>query len=84
VGDNPLAVAAADGAIWVANQFSHSVSKLQASTGATIGMYSVGDAPAHIYIENGNVWVANFGSHTLTKLRASDGASLGTFSSTTP
>ena len=64
------------GFVWVVNQFSHNVTKLNGSTGALLGVYAVGDARAHAILVGDNVWVANFGSRNVTRLRASDGVQL--------
>ena len=47
--------------IWVANNESGTVTKLNASTGATLGTYSVGTYPAGICFDGASIWVANEG-----------------------
>ncbi len=76
VGSNPLGVAFDGANIWVANYLSNTVTKLQASTGAVLGTYSVGVGPQPfgIAFDGANIWVTNFGGNTVTKLLASTGA----------
>ena len=78
VGFQPFALAFDGANIWVANLGSHSVTKLRASDGATLGTFGV-EAPLGVAFDGGNVWVTNSGINAVTKLRASDGKTLGTF-----
>jgi len=67
--------------VWVTNFDSDSVTKLNGSTGATIGTYSVGSGPWGVAVDaSGNVWVANNGGASVTKLNGSTGATIGTYS----
>jgi YVTN family beta-propeller protein len=65
--------------IWVANDGSNTVSKLQASTGQVLGTFIVGTTPYGVAFDGANVWVSNARSDNVMKLRASDGKLLGTF-----
>jgi uncharacterized repeat protein (TIGR03803 family) len=47
--------------IWVANQKGNTVTKLLASTSATVGTLSVGTAPFGAAFDGGNIWVAKLG-----------------------
>src|SRR6185369_10434490 len=78
VGDGPEAVAFDGTNVWVANQFSDTVTKIRASDGAVVGTYSVGKRPVALAYDGANIWVANYLGNSLTKLRASTGAALGT------
>jgi len=76
-----------DGAnLWVAYfgqaaDFSliHTVTKVRATDGTVLGIFTVGSQPAGVMFDGTNIWVANTGDDTVTKLRASDGAVLATF-----
>jgi len=77
--DGNLSDVAFDGSsIWVTDQ-SHSVTKLDASTGMVLGTFRVGRTPLGLAFDGANIWVANAGDGTVSKLRASDGTALGTF-----
>jgi DNA-binding beta-propeller fold protein YncE len=58
-----------DGAnIWVTDQNAATVTKLKASTGATLGTFTVGSSPAGVAFDGVNIYVTNFGSTTVSKL----------------
>lgn len=80
VGSSPEGVAFDGTNIWVANEGSNTVTKLQASTGGVVGTYSVGSSPYGVTFDGTNIWVANLGSNTVTELLASTGAAVGTYS----
>ena len=67
VGTNPYAVAFDGANIWVVNTASSNVTKLLASTGATLGTFPVGTNPIAIAFDGANIWVANTGSNTVSK-----------------
>jgi len=79
VGTYPVGIAFDGTNIWTTNKNSNNVTKLLASTGATVGTYSVGSKPFGIAFDGDNIWVANSGSVLLTKLRASDGSMVGAY-----
>src|SRR6266540_3331135 len=79
VGKGPEGVAFDGTSIWVANQFSNSVTKLRASDGAVLGTFAVGKRPIGVAFDGASIWVTNQFSNSVTKLRASDGAVLETF-----
>jgi len=56
--------------IWVANSGSNSVTKLLASTGATLGTFGVGSVPVAVAFDGANIWVANKGSNSVSKIPA--------------
>ena len=55
------------------------MTKLNASTGAVIGTYSLGATPYGICFDGANIWTANNGANTVTKVNASTGAVIGTY-----
>ena len=69
-GTTPEGVAFDGSNIWVANISSGNVTKLLASTGAVVGIYSVGTNPYILAFDGTNVWVTNYGSNTVTKIPA--------------
>src|SRR5215467_8888373 len=87
VGSGPEGLTVAfDGttlSVWVANQFSNSVTKLRASDGSVLGTFPVGNRPVSVIaagpLSTPSIWVANNRSDTVRRLRASDGALLGTY-----
>jgi DNA-binding beta-propeller fold protein YncE len=56
--------------IWVANNSDNTLTKLLASTGATLGTFTVGAAPVGLAFDGANIWVANQGSSSVTKIPA--------------
>jgi DNA-binding beta-propeller fold protein YncE len=54
----------------VANFYSMSVSKLLASTGATVGTFTVGVWPDGVAFDGTNIWVVNEFSNSVTKIPA--------------
>jgi hypothetical protein len=69
-----------DGANVWATDADDTVTKVLASTGATVGVYTVGHSPVSIVFDGTNIWVANGGDSSVTKLLAATGATLGTYS----
>ena len=78
-GGGPEAVTFDGKFLWVAEQFSNTVSRLDPLTAIRLGTVDVGERPVALLSVGTTLWVANLGSHTLTKLRTSDGAVVGTF-----
>ncbi len=78
-GGGPEAVVSDGTCIWVAEQFTNSVTRLDPLTGLRLGTFAVGNRPVALLVVGSTLWVANLQSDTLTKLRTSDGALLGTF-----
>ena len=56
--------------IWVVNVSDNTVSKLLASTGATVGTIPVGSQPVFIAFDGTNMWVSNRQSNTVSKIPA--------------
>ena len=71
-----------DGAnVWVTHWNDNSVTKLRASDGAVLGIYTVPGSPYAVIFDGANIWVsmwnnANGAGGTVAKLRASDGTLL--------
>jgi YVTN family beta-propeller protein len=69
VGVDPVAVAAGDGAIWVANRDDGTVWKITPEEPVQVrGFATVGHAPISIAVVKGGVWVANGGDATLMRI----------------
>ena len=79
VGDVPVGIAFDGANVWVANNGSNNVTKLDAS-GNTLGTFPVGGEPIGVLFDGTNIWVSNFADDTVTKLDPSNGKALGTFS----
>jgi len=79
VGKGPQGVVSDGVNIWVTNQADNTVTKLLASTGATVGAYVVGSRPTSLVFDGANIWVANSSGNTVTELLASTGATVGTY-----
>jgi YVTN family beta-propeller protein len=75
----PTAVAFDGSNIWVTNNGSSTVSKIDASSGSYLATYPVGSDPRGVVFDGTYIWVANQGSNTVTKLQPSNGAVLGNF-----
>ncbi len=58
-GIHPTSVAYGEGAIWVANGGSNTVTKIDAETHQAIDTIPVGQAPSAVAVSPGAVWVAN-------------------------
>src|ERR1700733_6322324 len=79
VGAGPAGIAFDGTNIWVTNYNDNTVTKLLASTGATLGTYPAGSTPNAATFDGANIWVANNDDNTVTKLQASTGSILGTY-----
>jgi uncharacterized protein (TIGR03437 family) len=81
VGSSPVGVAFDGTYIWVANSNSNNVTKLLATTGATVGTYAAGTGPEGIAFDGENIWVVNDTGTTksgaVTKILTSTGAIVG-------
>src|SRR5450432_2802749 len=76
VGGGAYHVASDGIAVWVTNAYDSTVTKLQASDGTQLGIFSTGEGgfPLGVAADGTNTWVANFVPGTVIKLRSSDGA----------
>jgi hypothetical protein len=90
---DPQAIASDGTHIWVANQDGHSVTELNASTGALVrtisGTSYKFNGPSAITSEGTHVWVAGRRGSSVTELNASTGAlvrtiSVGSYTTQTP
>jgi uncharacterized protein (TIGR03437 family) len=79
VGESPQGIVFDGANIWVANNGSATVTKLLASTGASVASYTVGTNPYGLVFDGINIWVTNNGSGTVTELVASSGTVVGTY-----
>jgi hypothetical protein len=68
VGAGPAWVAFDGTNIWVTNNANNNVTKLLASTGATLGTFAVGTTPVEVAFDGANIWVANSGSNNVSRL----------------
>ena len=73
----PISLVSDGNSIWVTNNFSNSVTRLN-SSGAVVGTYKVGKGPFGIAYDGHSIWVTNYFGKSLTRLRAADGIDLGT------
>ena len=64
---------------WVAGT---TISKVDATSEAVIGSYTVGNAPGHMTYDSVNnaIWVINENDNTVSKVNAANGALIGTYS----
>ena len=68
VGNAPAGVAFDGTSIWVTNQASDTVSKINPTTNAVTATIGVGDIPAGVAYDGTNIWVVNNGSNTVSKI----------------
>jgi serine/threonine-protein kinase len=69
VGDGPAGMTYAGGYLWVANNGSNTVSKLEPSAGSVVGTFAVGRGPFGVVFDGNNIWVASMGAGTVSKIR---------------
>src|SRR5919109_5261190 len=68
VGVGPRGAAAADGAVWIANADSNSVSRINERARGVTATTDVGNAPFGVTVAQGAVWVANARSDTVSRI----------------
>jgi hypothetical protein len=77
VGAQPTGMLFDGNYIWVSNNSSNSVTKLQPDDGRVLGTFSTGSYPVGLAFDGANIWVANFGfngaGNTATVLSARTG-----------
>jgi DNA-binding beta-propeller fold protein YncE len=78
VGEGPEGVVFDGAHIWVANQFSNSLTKI-ALAGLNVQTFRVGRNPIALGVDAGSIWVANLHGNSVTKVNPADGAVIGTF-----
>jgi YVTN family beta-propeller protein len=66
----PVAVAAGEGAVWVANQLDDSVTRIDAGSGRVGSTLDVGREPVPLAARDGVVWVANRLDGTVSRIDA--------------
>jgi hypothetical protein len=79
VGTKPRGLCFDGTNVWVVNETSGNVMKLNAFDASLVGTYSVGAAPRAALFDGLNIWVSNSADNTVTKLLASSGALVGTY-----
>ncbi len=80
VGSEPIALTFDGANIWVANEGSNNVTKMQAANGSVVGTYPAGTNPDALAFDGASIWVANnMNPGYATKLSASNGSTLGSF-----
>src|SRR5215510_13497055 len=68
------------GSVWVANQFSNSITKISTSNGAVVATYAVGKGPLALAFDGKSLWVANLHDSTVIKANPVNGNIGATFS----
>jgi YVTN family beta-propeller protein len=77
VGNNPTAITAGDGFVWVANQADGTVTRIDPTTLLTATI-PVGHGPAALSVGANGVWVANSGDNAVVRIDPSTDAVAGT------
>src|SRR6266536_5201906 len=70
VGVGPRGAAAADGAAWIANADSNTLSRIDEHAQKVTATIKVGKAPLGVTVGDGAVWVANARSNTVSRFEA--------------
>jgi YVTN family beta-propeller protein len=73
-GTDPEAIAAAAGAVWVANAADNTVSRILPQTATAVATPSVGRHPSGVAVGEGAVWVADEGDGTVTRIDPATGS----------
>ena len=68
VGNGPVDVAVADGAVWIANRQDATVSRVDPATDAVTDLVKVPRDPSAIAAGDGGVWVANATDGTVSRI----------------
>jgi len=66
VGDGPAGLAIDGTSLWVANNGSSTVMRVDRATGAILATYTSGKGPFGITSDGRNIWVANFAGDSLS------------------
>jgi hypothetical protein len=77
VGSKPVGVASDGAHVWVANEGSNDVYKIDASTGNGLGVFYSGISAQYVLFDGANVWVTNPIDNTVTKFNS--GGSIGSY-----
>jgi YVTN family beta-propeller protein len=78
VGQGPIGLAVASGAVWTGDALDGTITKVDTSTLRVVGHYSVGGDPAHVAVFDGVVWVGDGVSGSLIAVDPSTGRQIGT------
>ena len=78
VGNDPAAIAAGDGSVWVANSSDGTVTQIDPTTLDTATI-PVGHGPAAIAVNAAGVWVANAGDDTVVRVDPDTNAVVATY-----
>ena len=70
---NPTGVSSDGTNVWVTNNSSNTVSKIDILTGIVVQSISVGTNPTGISSDGTNVWVANFNDNSVSKISIASG-----------
>src|SRR5204863_112162 len=70
VDEQPAAIAVGEGAVWVTNTESNTVSRIDPTTRAVVQTIQVGKSPTGITTGRGSVWVANSGGRSVSRINA--------------
>jgi YVTN family beta-propeller protein len=68
VGVKVTAIAAGEGALWVASEEAGTVTRLNPRTGAIVAPVNVGNAPGALAVGEGAVWVVNRADGTVSRI----------------
>src|SRR5262249_33652730 len=68
------------GSVWVANQFTNSLSQISTTNGAIMATYAVGKGPVALASDGKSLWVANLHDSTVMKVNTANGNITATFS----
>jgi len=71
VGDGPAGMTFAGGYLWVANNGSNTISKLQSSDGSVVNTFAVARGPFGVVFDGANIWVASTGAGAVSKISPS-------------
>jgi YVTN family beta-propeller protein len=79
VGNDPLLLVSDGANMWVSNNASNTVSKVQQSTGTVLNTVAVGEHPEGVAFDGTNIWVANYGSNNVSVVNASTASVVATY-----
>lgn len=79
VGTDPLLLVSDGSNMWVSNNGSNTVSKVQQSTGTVLSTVAVGSHPEGVAFDGTNIWVANYGSNTVSVVNAATASVVATY-----
>lgn len=68
------------GSVWIANQFTNSVSQIATSNGTLVATYPAGKGPVALASDGKSLWIANLRDNTVNKVNTANGNISATFS----